>query len=422
MKSSKTFTILFWINSSRAKNNLAEIYVRITVDGKKANISLKRKVNVDQWNNAKKRVNGSSAKARQINSYIDETYTQLFQIYQDLKFKGELITAQIIKSYFNGEHSEQGKTLKDIMTYHSSKIENTLAPGTIRNFGITENYIFKFLNTKKKTSNIYIKQLNYEFLTDFEIYLSNLWPVGHPKALSHNTIMKHIQRFRKIVTLAYHMEWIEKDPFVRWKMTFEKTNREFLSDQELKLLEDKVFVSDRLDRVRDLFVFSCYTGISYVDIMNLTSDHIVLGIDGGKWIMTKRQKTNSTIKIPLLPQALEIVTKYKDHPMSAVTESLLPKISNEKLNCYLKEVANFVGIHKNLTFHMARHTFATTITLSNGMPIETVSKLLGHSKISTTQIYARVLEHKVSNDMNTLRDILNNNQEQNRLKRTGEKI
>ena len=418
MKTSKTFTILFWINTSRAKNNQAEIYARITVDGKRVNISLKRKVNVDHWNSSKKRVNGSNAKTKQINSYMDEVYAQLFQIYQDLKFKGELITAQIIKAYYTGEHSDQGKTLRDIMTYHSSKIENTLAPGTIRNFGITENYIFKFLNTVKKTPNIYLKQLNYEFLTDFEIYLSNLLPAGHPKALSHNTVMKHIQRFRKIITLAYHMEWIEKDPFVRWKMTFEKTDREFLSDVELKQLEQKVFISDRLDRVRDLFVFSCYTGISYVDIMNLTSNHMVLGIDGGNWIMTKRQKTNSTIKVPLLPQALDIITKYKDHPMTAVTESLLPVLSNEKLNCYLKEVANFVGIHKNLTFHMARHTFATTVTLSNGVPIETVSKLLGHSKIATTQIYARVLEHKVSNDMNTLRETLKSKQEQNTLKKT----
>jgi len=144
---------------------------------------------------------------------------------------------------------------------------------------------------------------------------------------------------------------------------------------------------------------------------------MVLGIDGGNWIMTKRQKTNTSIKVPLLPHALEIINKYKDHPMTAVTESLLPKMSNEKLNSYLKEVANFVGIHKNLTFHMARHTFATTVTLSNGVPIETVSKLLGHSKISTTQIYARVLEHKVSDDMNTLKEVLNNNQEQNALKR-----
>lgn len=412
MKTSNTFSILFWINASRAKNNEAEIYARVTVNQKRVNISLKRKVNVDLWNKSKKRVNGTNATARQINSYLDETYTQLFQIYQDLKFKRELITSQLIKAQYTGENNQDGKTLNNIIEYHNQKIKNTLAPGSIRNFGITENYVKKFLIEKRNTSDIYLKQLNYELLTDFQIYLSNVWPAGHPKALSNNTVMKHIQRLRKIVTLAYHMEWINRDPFVRWKMTYEKTNREFLSEVELRDLENKVFISNRLDRVRDLFVFSCYTGISYVDIMNLTPNHLVLGMDGGNWIMTKRQKTNSTVKVPLLAQALDIVNKYKDHPSTAVNGSLLPVLSNEKLNVFLKEVANFVGIQKNLTFHMARHTFATTVTLSNGVPIETVSKLLGHSKIATTQIYARVLENKVSNDMNALKDILRKKEKQ----------
>ncbi|MGJ8550940.1 site-specific integrase [Winogradskyella wichelsiae] len=210
---------------------------------------------------------------------------------------------------------------------------------------------------------------------------------------------------------------MDRDPFVRWKMTYDKTNREFLSEQELKNLEDKVFISERLDRVRDLFVFSCYTGISYVDLMNLTSSHLVLGMDGGNWIMTKRQKTNTIVKVPLLGKALEIITKYKDHPVTKVTESLLPIMTNEKLKVYLKEVANFVGIEKNLTFHMARHTFATTITLSNGVPIETVSKRLGHTKISNTQIYARVLEHKVSGDMKALKDILDLKNKETKMKK-----
>ncbi|RXJ43719.1 site-specific integrase, partial [Gelidibacter gilvus] len=257
-----------------------------------------------------------------------------------------------------------------------------------------------------KTTDVYLKEINYEFLTDFQGYLSNLYPAGHPKALCNNTVMKHIQRLRKIVTMAYHMEWVAKDPFVRWKMSFDKTNREFLSEIELQKLETKAFVSDRLDRVRDLFVFSCYTGISYVDINKLTTDHVVMNIDGSHWIMSTRQKTNTVIKVPLLPKAMAIIKKYKDHPVTVVSKSLLPVLSNTKLNAYLKEVANFVDIKKNLTFHMARHTFATTIALSNGVPIETVSKILGHAKIATTQIYARVLEHKISTDMNNLKSIL----------------
>lgn len=313
---------------------------------------------------------------------------------------------QLIKACYTGINSDNGKTLNTILEYHNKKIYNTLAAGSIRNFGVTESYVKKFIKKERNTTDIYLKQLNFEFLTDFQMYLSNVYPAGQQKALSHNTVMKHIQRLRKIVTLAYHMEWMEKDPFVRWKMSFEKTNREFLSETELQNLENKDFISERLDRVRDLFVFSCYTGISYVDIMALTPNHLVMGIDGKNWIMTKRQKTNTVVNVPLLPQALAIVNKYKDHPITAVSESLLPRLTNEKLNMYLKEVANFVPIKKNLTFHMARHTFATTITLSNGVPIETVSKILGHTKITTTQIYARVLENKVSTDMNQLNKVL----------------
>jgi len=406
MANSNTFSILFWINTSRSKNNQAEIYARITVNGKRANLSLKIKSDLNLWDSQKKRLKGTSAQAKQTNLYLEQVNAQIFQIHQDLKFKGELITAQLIKARYTGINSDNGKTLNTILEYHNKKICNTLAAGSIRNFGVTESYVKKFLKKERNTTDIYLKQLNFEFLTDFQMYLSNVYPTGHQKALSHNTVMKHIQRLRKIVTLAFHMEWMEKDPFVRWKMSFEKTNREFLSETELHNLEHKDFISERLDRVRDLFVFSCYTGISYVDIMALTPDHLVMGIDGKNWIMTKRQKTNTVVNVPLLPQALAIVNKYKDHPVTAVSQSLLPRLTNEKLNMYLKEVANFVPIKKNLTFHMARHTFATTITLSNGVPIETVSKILGHTKITTTQIYARVLENKVSTDMNQLNKVL----------------
>lgn len=416
MRSTHTFSILFWGDQKNAINGDVLIYARVTVDQKRSNISLKRRVPLNLWDPKKKKLRGNSKEAQNANQYLDQVYTQLFQIYQDLKFKNELITAQLIKSLYTGD-GQQSKSLKNIFDYHSKKIANTLAVGSIRNFGITENYVFKFLEKKKNTTDIYLNQLNFEFLSHFELFLCDIWPVGHQKALSNNTRMKHIQRLRKVVTLAYHLEWIDRDPFVRWKMNYDKTNREFLTDIELKSLEEKVFISKRLDRVRDLFVFSCYTGISYVDIMNLTPNHLVLGMDGGNWIRTKRQKTNTVVKVPLLGQALDIVNKYKGHPSTAVNDSLLPVLSNEKLNVFLKEVANFVGIQKNLTFHMARHTFATTVTLSNGVPIETVSKLLGHTKIATTQIYARVLENKISEDMNALKDILS--KKEKKLKKRG---
>ncbi|ARN77183.1 integrase [Nonlabens spongiae] len=402
MRTKQTFSIRFWQQVARATNGEAGLYVRITVNGKRLDISLKRRVPLSLWDDKKKQAKGHSTKARQINEYLEEVRSRLFDIYKELKYRDKIITAQIIKAAFNND-DEKSKSLLDLIEYHSKKIENTLSKGTIKNFGVTESYLKKFLEKEKKTTDIYLKQLDYKFLVDFENYLANVWPIGHPRAMSQNTIMKHIQRSRKMVTLAYHLEWLERDPFARWKPKYEKTNREFLSETELENLENHNFNSERLDRVRDLFVFSCYTGISYVDIMALKPDNVMKGIDGGNWIVTKRQKTKSSVKVPLLGRAEEIIEKYSNHPMTAVTASLLPIITNEKLNAYLKEVTNHVGIKKNLTFHMARHTFATTITLSNGVPIETVSKLLGHTKIATTQIYARVLEHKVSSDMDNLK-------------------
>jgi integrase/recombinase XerD len=402
MQTTKTFSILFWIHSSRAKEDLTKVYVRITVNGKRANVSLKCMADIRYWDSKKQRAKGTNKQSKNLNSYLDQAHSQLIQIYQELRFKNELITADLIKAKFLGEDSNS-KSLQEILAYHNQKIENTHASGSIRNFAVTEKYINKYLNQKLKTSDIFLNKLNYKFISDFENFLMRCYPKGHPRAMSHNTVMKHIQRLRKIVTLAYHLEWIDKDPFIRWKTTFEKTNREFLSANELSNLETYNLRLDRLDRVRDLFIFSCYTGISYTDIVKLTKANISIGIDGGKWIVTKRQKTKTPIRIPILPKAQEILDKYENHPITEITGTLLPVISNAKLNLYLKEVADAAGITKNLTFHMARHTFATTVTLSNGVPIETVSKLLGHTEIATTQVYAKVLENKISSDISDLK-------------------
>lgn len=405
MSTSSTFSILFLVNPKKVSDDQVIIYVRITVNQKRSTISLKRKIALNLWDPVKKRARGNSTEAKQLNQYLDQVRTRLFQCYQDLLFKGKLITAKLIKAIYLGE-DENSRSLQNLVEYHSKKIESTHAAGSIRNYGVTEKYIWKFLNKERKTTDIFLKQIDYKFLCDFENYLNSYYPKGHPQAMSHNTVMKHIQRLRKMITLAYHMEWIDKDPFQRWKNTFEKREREFLSDNELSNLETYGFPVERLERVRDLFIFSCYTGISYVDIMKLTLNNISIGIDGNNWIVTKRQKTKTPVRVPLLDPALKLIKKYENHPMTIVSGSILPIITNEKLNVYLKEVAILCGIKKNLTFHMARHTFATTVTLSNGVPLETVSKLLGHTKISTTQIYARVLENKVSQDMNALREIL----------------
>jgi site-specific recombinase XerD len=215
--------------------------------------------------------------------------------------------------------------------------------------------------------------------------------------------MKHIERLCKMVNMAVTMDWLAKDPFAKYRQHFDKVERFYLTKEELSAIENKKFSIERLQTVKDLFLFSCYTGLAYIDTMNLTAGNIIKGIDGNDWLITSRQKTDTDVRVPLLPQAEELIKKYKDHPKAANHGTLFPVISNQKTNAYLKEIADLCNINKAITFHIARHTFATTITLSNGVPIESVSKMLGHTTIRSTQVYAKVVEQKLSEDMQNLK-------------------
>ncbi len=231
--------------------------------------------------------------------------------------------------------------------------------------------------------------------------------------MKRNTAVKHIQRLKTIVNLGIKLEWLSKNPFASYVCTYDKVDRGYLTQQELDSIEKKEITIPRLQLVRDLFVFSCYCGLAYVDVIDLDMDQIVKGIDGERWIFTTRGKNDNIVKVPLLPTAARILDHYSVDPRSIHRGKIFPKISNQKLNAYLKEIATISGVSKNLTFHLARHTFATTVTLSNGVPIETVSKLLGHTQISTTQIYARVIDNKISQDMKALKDILSAKKDSN---------
>ncbi|MBO6829869.1 MAG: site-specific integrase [Muricauda sp.] len=402
MKTSTTFSILFWADFARAKDKQASLYARITVNGKRATISLKRRIPISDWDIHRNRAKGNTQKSRMLNSYLDETYTFLFECYRELKTERKLITAQAVKARYFGEDDES-RSIMDIINYHNEDMEGKLKWGTQKNYFTTQRYIFKFLKKAYKTTDKYLQELDYDFIIKFEKYLRSYVPEDHQKPMGNNTVMKHIERFRKLVHLSQKLGWIERDPFINFKSKFIKKERGFLSLDELQEIENKELTISRLQMVRDLFVFSCYTSLSYIDVIHLTEDNICIGIDGELWIHYRREKTTKPVRIPLLPKALSIIEKYRKNHKAVAQGRLFPKISNQKLNSYLKEIADVCGIKKNLTFHIARHTFATTVTLSNGIPIETVSKLLGHSKISTTQIYAKVIERKVSNDMQKLR-------------------
>lgn len=405
MRTTNTFGIQFIIRKNKAKDGLTPIYARITVDSRRVEISLKRWINPDDWNSSKGMARGSREEIKSLNHYLEEVNTRLVECYQEMQVQKRLITADAIKNMFLGIDQKE-YTLCKLVNYHNEVMKETLAWGTLKNYFTTQKYIQKFLKERFGTTDIFLSELSFKFITDFEFYLRNYQPKDHQRAMANNGVMKHLERFRKMVTMAVKMEWIERDPFEKYQLKFHRVEREFLSAEELTRIENKEFKIVRLQWIRDLFVFSCYTGLAYIDTMNLTPGNITLGIDGEYWISTCRQKTDQPVRVPILPKAWEIIEKYRTHPRSLQKGTIFPNISNQKLNCYLKEIADLCGIEKNLTFHVARHTFATTVTLTNGVPIETVSKMLGHSKITTTQVYAKVIEKKVSDDMHLLREKL----------------
>jgi site-specific recombinase XerD len=407
MRANNTFGIHYVLRSSRGEKGKSAIYVRIVVNKTRSELSLKRSVAIEEWNDAKGMAKPKNDSLKSLNSYLEEIRSKLTSSYQEFVLESEFVNADAVKNKFLGI-KEQKHTLTTLMDYHNLHMIEVLAIGTMKNYYTTEKYLKEFVAKQFKKEDLYLTELNYEFITHFEYFLRKHQPVDHQKGMTNNGVMKHLERFRKVIRLCVKMEWLDKDPFVMFKLKFNKVERGFLTKEELFAIEDKEINIPRIQFARDVFVFSCYTGMAYIDVMQLTPHNVIKGIDGNQWIKTLREKTDTAVNVPLLPKALAIVEQYKNHPRSVAHGTLFPGISNQKLNSYLKEIGDICGIHKNLTFHLARHTFATSVTLSNGVPIEMVSKMLGHTSIRTTQIYAKVVEHKVSFDMDVLKNKLEN--------------
>ena len=255
------------------------------------------------------------------------------------------------------------------------------------------------MKKKYNITDIPLREIRYQFIVDLEFFLRTEYKY------SQNTTYKCMKFFKQVINKAIRAGLITVDPFNGYKISIERVDRGFLSEDDLTKMMSKTFASKRLEQVRDIFIFACFTGLAYTDLANLRVDNIQKMFDGRLWIVTHRQKTNTKVTVPLLPPAIKILKKYEGE---FVDGKILPIITNQKMNCYLKEIAEICGIEKNLTFHLARHTFATTMTLGKGVPIETVSKMLGHTNVQTTQIYARITNDKISKDMNWLSQNLGN--------------
>lgn len=396
MRTDQTFIISFFIRKKKNLPGKADLYTRITINGVRLEISLKRTFPIELWLPEACRVAGYSSEANSLNAKMDQTRALLYKAFDELQREEQLVTTHMVKSRYLGT-DVQHKTLHDLINFHNNNMKGVLKKGTLKNYYTTGKYLEDYLFKKYRLKKFFLRQINYEFILGFENFLRS------QPGLNNNGLMKHMERFKKMMRLAEDLEWIDKNPTKRFKLRFERVDVVYLSKSELESIKKVELVKPNLKLTRDLFIFACYTGLAYTDVKNLSRESIQIGIDGKNWIYTKRAKTDTAVRIPLLAEAWEIIESYANHPLVRDSEKLLPIYSNQKINQYLKNIATITEINKKLSFHAARHTFATTVTLSNGVPIETVSKLLGHHKISTTQVYARVIDTKISTDIDVLR-------------------
>lgn len=394
-------SILFYGKKAKiTTEGLLPIYLRVTIEGKRIELTTKRYVEVSKWSSESGRVKGSTEEARTINKYFDQLKQEVYNYENDLKSENKDTNYDNLKNKILGTEIK-ARMLVPIFQKHNDEVKAQLgdefASGTLERYKTSLKHTVDFMKWKFSITDIDIKSINHEFITDYEFYLRTV------RKCNNNSAVKYIKNFGKIIRICLANGWLDKNPFANYKAKIKEVERQFLNEEEIQRISDKKFHSDRLNQVRDIFLFSCYTGLAYADVKKLDESQIVIGIDGEKWIYTNRQKTDTQSNIPLLPFAQSILDKYKNHPQCKNQNRLLPVLSNQKMNSYLKEIADFSGITKDLTFHIARHTFATTITLSNGVPIESVSKMLGHKDLKITQHYAKIVDRKVGNDMMLLR-------------------
>lgn len=371
------------------------IMTRITINGDNTNFSSKLTVKPELWDTKEGKVTGKSKVANELNRLMSEMASSIRQMFFDMS-RYETVTAEKLRNAFMGivppeqtliglftEHIEECKALEGI----------SKSPATVQKYDRALRRVKEFIKFKYHVTDMPLLDIKHKFIVDLETYLRTV------SGCNENTTAKFIQTFKAIIIKARNNGWILADPFANYKIRIKKVDRGYLTAEELRIIREKEMPIKRLAQVRDIFVFSCYTGLAYIDIKELTDNHVKTAFDGKQWIMTHRHKTKTNVNVPLLSVALDLIEKYKGTTKDG---RLFPVLSNQKMNAFLKEIATVCGIDKNITFHMARHTFATTVTLSQGVPIESVSKMLGHTNIATTQIYARVINQKISSDMAAL--------------------
>lgn len=400
MSTKSSFSLVFYINRTKArKNGACPIMMRININGQKVALHIKRVIMPDDWDTNRYQMIGRTASARVFNDYIEALRLKTLSVYNEMLNQHHEVSPGLLRDAVLGINGAKPKMLLEIWNEHNEGLKKLIGKensySTYQKFTTARNHLATYLHNKYQLKDISIKQLNYQFIINFSLYLKS------EKNIGNNTTTKFLQNFKKIVTIAKRNGWLQNDPFDHIQLKIEEVDRPYLTEKEMKSLMDFQSPFERLNKVRDFFIFSCFTGLAYIDMKQLTKKEIELN-EHGLWIKTHRQKTGVRANIPILAVANKILNRYANVEALLPDDPLLPIPSNQKVNAYLKELADICGITKVLTFHVARHTFATTVTMTNGVPIESVSKMLGHKKIATTQHYARIVDQKVGEDMEAL--------------------
>ena len=392
-----TFGLLFYIRRDKTnKKGEAPVFMRLTINGERADASIKRFIEPHAWNSAKGKANEKSRGGKDLNLYLDAISANILRIQRDLELDKKEVSAQIILNRYLGKEQSDRHTLMEVFRAHNEKCRAlsgiSLAPGTVIRYETSLRLTEAFLRTTYKKEDCYLDEITHQFVEDYDFYLRTV------RRCCHNTTTKYLLNFKKIIRIALAKGWMKKDPFAQIRFHLDPVEREFLEKQELKAMLNKEITITRLAQVRDIFCFCCLTGLAFTDVQQLKEEHLVADIHGKIWIRKARQKTKNMCNIPLLDEAQKIINRYRDHPYCQTHGVLLPVCSNQKMNSYLKELADICGIRKNLSTHCARHTFAT-LTLASGATIDNVAKMLGHANVNMTRRYAKVLDSSILRDM-----------------------
>ena len=391
-----SFAILFFIRESRVrKDGTASIEIVLTVNGERCAFSTGKRVKSCNWDKTKQQVKGKDEEAQSLNNYLKAIKTKLYQKEAELLDRGFIITAELLRdAYFDKVESLKEKTLFEVFEEHNREQEKLVGNGVSKaTYWIsvyTVRLLKEFVQQKYKREDLYLRELNLNFIQSFHTFLRI------DKGMAQNSSTKHLKLLKKIVNLAVANSYMTTNPFITYKIEREPVEIDFLDEEELRKIINFDTPLPRLERAKDMFLFGCFTGLSYIDIKTLAPEHFEKDNTGRIWIKKRRVKTGVLSRIPLLPIAKLILDKYKGG------EKLLPIQDPADINKYLKDIAILCDIKKRITFHTSRHTFASTVTLANNISLEVVSKMLGHTNTRMTTHYAKLIDKCIGEQMDRL--------------------